>query len=202
MAIAVIQPPAEDTYLSSGATTTNFGTSAFVFFGESAGSVFRTLVQFDLSSIPSGTTVNSATLNLWIRSFTGTNTRTLRVYRVLRNWAETQATWNVYTTGNNWGTAGCANTTTDREATDIGSVSISSSIADHAQVNITLTASAIQTMITGGGFTNNGFLLKMDTESDDAGSFYPREEATFTTERMQITINYGPMNNLPLLGVG
>jgi hypothetical protein len=41
------------------------------------------------------------------------------VYRVKRAWTESQVTWNVYTTGNSWQTAGCSGAD-DRESTAIG----------------------------------------------------------------------------------
>jgi hypothetical protein len=102
-----------------------------------------------------------------------------------------QATWNVYTTGNNWGTAGAANTSTDREAADIGSVSNPANPTLNTGVNISLTASKIQEMINGGVFTNNGFVLQCDTEASD-GLEYHSTEASTESYRPKLVIDYTP----------
>lgn len=161
------------TRMEDTSPTTNFSSQNSIHAGEyNAGAIIdRSLIQFDLSSIPAGAIISSATLKLYkTTDDSSNNTRTLRIYRLLRSWVEAQATWNKADSGTNWGTAGCANTTTDREATDIGSVSMPDPpVAGYK--SITLTVSAIQAMITGGGFTNNGFLMKMDTETDDYNVF-------------------------------
>lgn len=132
----------------------------------------RGLVTFDLSSIPGGSTITTATLKLYDDGANlSTNTRTMRVYRLLRNWT-TSATWNKYDGTNNWGTAGASNTATDRESSDIGSVSMPATEVV-GYVDITLTASSIKEMLNGGTFTNNGFLIQMDTELNDMHSFTP-----------------------------
>ena len=182
-----------DCYIDSNSPTVNTNnTTLAVGEQKSATITYRTLLKFDLSSIPYGSTVNSATLTMYSDGQDLSDaSRTMRVYRVLRVWDETQATWNVYTTGNNWGTAGCANTTTDREASDIGSVTHAANPSDGDPFAITLTASSIQEMTPGGSFTNNGFLLKMDTESDDAGGFHSSSYAT-SGQRPKLVVDYNP----------
>jgi len=197
MATLTLQPDdttAKDAYILSDSPTTNTDGNGYMVVGENnaAVSVTRGLIQFDLSSIPAGSTIDSATLYLTLReagSFRASNNRTMRAYRLLQNWVEAQATWNIYSTGNNWGTAGAGNTTTDREATDIGTVAMATTDADESEKTITLTASKIQEMITGGSFTNNGFLLQMDTETDDQYQFYDSTVAT-STKRPKIVVNY------------
>lgn len=149
--------------------TTNYNGNAYIQVGEwNGGAVIdRGLVKFDLSSIPAGSTILTATLRLYDEAQNySSNDRTMRVYRSLRAWVANQSTWNVYATASNWGTAGAANTTSDREATDIGSITTpATEVAGY--IDITLTPSKIQEMISGGSFTNNGFILKMDTETND-----------------------------------
>lgn len=163
----------ESNRIEDANATTNYSTNNYFQVGEwNGGAVIdRSLLQFDLSSIPSGSIITSATLRLYDQGTNlSSNDRTMRVYRLLRNWVENQSTWNVYATASNWGTAGAANTTSDREGTDIGSISMpATEVAGY--VDITLTTSAIQDMISGGSFTNNGFLLKMDTETNDMHQF-------------------------------
>ena len=170
--------------------TTNYSANAYIQVGDYNGGAFidRALLHFDLSSIPAGVAINSAVLRLYDEAHNySSNTRTMRVYRMIRAWVASQSTWNIAQTSVNWGTAGASNTTTDREATDIGSISMpSTEVAGY--VGITLSTSAIAGMISGGGFTNNGFLLKMDTESDDMHEF---SDETVTNQKPTLVISYG-----------
>lgn len=145
MAQVTLSSPS-DTWLDNTNATSNFGTNADMYVGEygSGSQVSRALIKWDLSSIPSGSTITGVTMRLRdIGTNLGTNNRTMRVYRCLRAWVETEATWNVYSSGNSWGTAGAANTTSDREATDVGSISMpGTEVAQY--YDITLTASAVK----------------------------------------------------------
>lgn len=156
---------------------------------ESSAQVNRNLLKWtNLSDIPSGATVTGAVMTLTYAADYSANARTLRVFRVKRTVDYDQVTWNKYDASNNWGTAGCGDTTNDREGTDIGNVSIPASPTIDTTVDITLTASAIQEMIAG-TFTNNGFLLKKDTENNDQVDFYG---VGYVTEgsRPLLTITY------------
>lgn len=169
----------EDALMRDTDAASNFGTITTFLIGEEVGganSVDRTLIQFDLTSIPSSAVVSGGTMSVYLSTNTSNNTRTLRAYRVLRNWVETEATWNSYSSGNSWDTAGCGNTTTDREATDSGNVSVGSD-EPVGFVEIPMTASKIQEMING-GFTNNGYLLKVDTETNDRNIYSSSDNAT------------------------
>jgi len=166
------QGSAIDTFLNSNEPTTNHYSATDIQVGEwnAGAAIARTLIKWDLSSIPADATVTSATLSIWTQSDASDNTRTIRAYRVLRTWVETQATWNAYSTGNNWGTAGCANTSTDREATDIGSVSVAHNLAADTEVAISLTPAEVQEWISG-ALTNNGVLIQADTETNDLWTY-------------------------------
>lgn len=184
-----------DTWLDSTNTSTNFGTNNDFYFGEyDAGTqTARPLLKNDFATDFSTELgqgyiqVNSAVLTLNSLGDLSSNNRTGRVYRVLRNWVENQATWNNYSTGNAWGTAGAA-AASDRETTDIGSATFNSSNPSGTDNTITLTASAIEEMING-TFTNYGYLLKMDSEIDDMQRFSSKDHAT-SGDRPFITIDY------------
>ena len=113
-----------DVYIDSANPTSNLSGEDNLWSGERDDAVAtrRSLIKFNLSSIPANSTITGATLRLYANFDASSNTRTMRVYRTLRAWVDTQATWNIYSTGNNWGTAGGFNAT-DCEQTDIGSVS-------------------------------------------------------------------------------
>jgi hypothetical protein len=66
----------------------------------------RTLINFNLSSVPAGVTLDSATLTLYATppNWGGNNTpgKPMEIYRVTSAWAEDQVTWNSRLTGINW----------------------------------------------------------------------------------------------------
>ena len=177
-----------DTRITSSTPDTNSGTVAYLHIGEdnTSSSIRRTLITFDLSSIPADATINSATLSLWQEADLSDNNRTLRVYRSKRAWVETQATWNIYSTGNSWQTAGGFGAN-DTEQTDIGSRAFTSTEAN-GEKQWTLTASAIQEMVAG-TFANNGFMVKADTETNDLYRFWSSDYTT-AAERPKLVIDY------------
>lgn len=119
--VLTLQPDATagvDAMINSDSATTNYGTLTSLdlgYFAETNQS--RPLLKFDLSSVPTSAIVQTAVLTLKRAGNDGTHAYTFGAYKVLRNWVESQATWNIYSTGNSWGTAGCNNTTTDRSGT-------------------------------------------------------------------------------------
>jgi hypothetical protein len=66
-----------------------------------------------LSGVTAPVTVSAA--NIYLYSL-GQN-KDAAVRRVLRNWVDGQATYNIYSTGNSWTTAGCLGDGSDRVAT-------------------------------------------------------------------------------------
>lgn len=182
MAQVTLSSPS-DTWLDNTNVTTNFGTSGDMYVGEySSGSqVSRSLIKWDLSSIPTGSTITGATMRLRdIGTNLSSNNRSMKVYRCLRAWVENEATWNVYSSGNSWATAGAGNTTSDREATDIGSITMPATEVGQ-YYEITLTAAKVQEMFNG-TIANNGFVLKMDTETDDMHRFYTVNNGSLVPE--------------------
>lgn len=162
------------TYIEQETATTNYNSAGFITVGEWSGGVQtnRGLLNFNVSgaSIPVTATINSVTLRVYDEGLDySSNTRTMRVYRLIRAFTNTETTWNKATTADSWATAGAGNTTTDREATDVGSVSMpATEVAGY--VDISLTTASIQDVVAG-SFTFRGYLLKMDTESNDMHQF-------------------------------
>ena len=55
-----------DTYVNAASPTTNYGSATVLSLGRTASGLDqRILIRFDLSSIPTGSTINSATLQLY-----------------------------------------------------------------------------------------------------------------------------------------
>lgn len=74
----------------------------------------RSLIQFDLSSIPAQTAVDSATLELRGSKWLGSGSIIAGVYAVLRDWAACEATWVAAKAGTPWTQPGCDDTVEDR----------------------------------------------------------------------------------------
>ena len=105
-----------DNMLNAASNTTNYNGSNITIgqFSTGGGSSKEGILKFDLSSISSGSTCNSATLE--IDQLTGDNTTAvvMSAYNILRpTWSPSQSTWTIYSTGNNWTTAGALGNGTD-----------------------------------------------------------------------------------------
>lgn len=84
----------------------------------------RSLVCFGgLSNIPAGSTITSVTLGVYASDVNVTLAYDVELRRLLLNWVEAEATWNIYSTGNSWNTAGAGADNTDRSSTSSGTFS-------------------------------------------------------------------------------
>ncbi len=90
-----------DTMVLAGYPTTNYGDTGDMWAGYDTwlnpdGKNARSLVRFDLSAIPAGTSISQATLWLYLRSsYDVPNTsRVMAAYRVASLWTEGGVTWN------------------------------------------------------------------------------------------------------------
>ena len=83
---------ATDALLDRGYPTTNFGSYGYLYTG--AADNLRSVLKFDLSSIPTTYPVTSARLYLRYEAFSGGNTsHELRAYEVTTPWADNTVTW-------------------------------------------------------------------------------------------------------------
>ncbi len=63
---------------------------------ETPASQVVTLLRFDVSSIPSNATIDSATLRLYQSGYAGTNPASVGAYYVTESWSEGSVTWNAF----------------------------------------------------------------------------------------------------------
>lgn len=168
-----------DTIIYMGNAMNNYGTLAYIAVGRSTAWSYlrRVLIKFDLSSIPSNAIVSSATLSLYYYSGTDGVSSTTKIYRQLKDWVESQASWNNYKTDTAWTEAGGFHAD-DCEQTEIGSVTISDQTYEWK--NISLTASKVQEWISG-TLTNNGLLLMGAEDVNNALKYFYSSDYTDDT---------------------
>ena len=122
-----LQPGAAgiDTYLSTANPDTNFGAANTLYFRQSTPTL-HTLIKFDLSALPAGAIVSSATLSFWNRVQLSRGANTINLYRILpanAAWTEAGATWNKLDGVNAWaGSAGCGTSGVDFSTSLFGSM--------------------------------------------------------------------------------
>jgi hypothetical protein len=86
--------PTIDTWIEENSPDTSYGSDDQLQTGANAQwKYYRSLLQFDVSSVPAGATVTSATLRLYTTGNFGNTDSNIAVYRVTAPWEET-ATWN------------------------------------------------------------------------------------------------------------
>jgi hypothetical protein len=166
-----------DTYIQSGTPTTNFGGGVTIVVGKKSSDSYTTRSLIKFSALPTDVvSLISAQLVLTVSSDLSTNARDFKVYRCLRDWVESEATWNIYSAGNNWATAG-GQSGVDYDSTVLATVSMSASESAGTQKTFNLDVTEVMKIING-TYNNYGFFIKADTESSDAYSFDSSDGAT------------------------
>lgn len=92
--------PSKDAYLDQGSSSSNFGTSPYLATksyyktsGANAGPKnIRSLVHYNLPTVPSGCVVSSAFLR--VNAWSAASGRTIQAYRAAASWTETGVTWS------------------------------------------------------------------------------------------------------------
>lgn len=107
----LVQAASIDSYISGQATTTNYGTDLglacrLIMVGGFKVQWERTIFNFDLSSIPAGSTINSISLALEVWGVDASAAVKLQRCTRPATWTEMGVTWLKYDGTNNWTNAG------------------------------------------------------------------------------------------------
>lgn len=180
-----------DAFIDDSGPTTNFGTNTGLGVGENNGgaAVQRSALKFDYSAIPATADINFSMMALSMIADRADNARIFNVFRLKRAWVENQITWNIYSTGNSWGTAGGSNAS-DREQDRINEYHAQVSAPDttNGRKGIILDRQRIKELIDG-TMTNNGFMVQVNNESNDQLEYASSNHAT-SALRPVMYINY------------
>jgi hypothetical protein len=166
-----------DAGLSELAPTTNNGsaTTLEVDGNDTGGRDLYAALHWDLSQIPAGATVTSATVTL---NISNPSPQTYGAYELKRAWSEGQVNWNEATTGTPWAKAGA------KGATDRGSQIASVTPTNIAPYTFTIPASVVQGWLNTPS-SNNGIVLA-DATNYDGFVFDTGEGAS----PPKLTVNY------------
>jgi len=152
--------------------------------------ILRSLLEFDLSELPPGATLNSASLQLYYYRWGNDNPtgKTAWAYKLTRaDWVELEAAWNIYKTGSNWTAAGGDYVTSNPDG---GSTTFP---ADYGWMTWNVLA-IVQDAYDGS--IPAEFLVKFETEGLESlyslAYFYSNNEAAETTKRPKLVIDYTP----------
>lgn len=135
----------------------------------------RSLVKFDLSAIPPGTSISQARLSIYLVNscdYAGGRTHRVTAHGVTGNWSETGVTWN----------------SQPGFGSEVGSVWVQSVTWGRYQIDIT---NLVRGWVNG-TTTNRGLMLRSNesTSTDSARMGFGTREASGTTYDPYLTITY------------
>lgn len=182
----------QDTYimLKPPDDANNFGASSQLIVDRESTDLQRILLKFDLSAIPTGATITSASLQMQATAIGGT--LNIDVYELLQSWDE----------GSGSGTPGAANWTENAAATNWATAGGSFNSTAVATLNTNATGQHswdITSLVQGwvdGSRTNNGVLVASPDGGGNRTVTYDSREGTFAP---QLVINYSGTNTSPVL---
>jgi hypothetical protein len=170
-------------YIDSGnADTTHHDVNII---GGDVGDAYRALCKIDLSSIPTGAVVKTATLKNTLSSVDSTLDTELTLFRITQAWTDTAVTWN---------------NAPEYEPTGIGSLSMSATEPTGLK-STTLSAFHINELHDG-SFPDNGFLLLASPEGGTVKTTTTRYwREYYIAGYEQIIVGYNETYGTPILDV-
>ena len=156
---------AQDTWIQQDSATTNFGSDTVNSVKSQSSAFKRTLIQFDVSTIPACATVTAATLQMHIDTNTQSagpgNDKIDAVHRLTASWTELGATWSKRDGTTSWATAGA-----DFQATATATATAPGGTGAFVSWDVTADVLAFRS----GTAANNGWLVKDNAEATPPAS--------------------------------
>ena len=186
----VLQPDATeglDARMLAVVPNSNQGTFKWIAAYHNGSNVQNTVILFDVSSIPAGSTINSAVLYLTVVSDYSVpydrDPHRVLAGKVINNWQESEVTWNNRLTGVVWTNPGgdYSGLYADEGGATYGDTSLE-------------TASLVQEWVNGTS-SNLGYHLRDDIDwraegYEDSGGVYYSSDYSTASARPRLTINY------------
>lgn len=188
-----------DSYISGSNTSTKYGSTSELFLTSNTNSKSRNniLLKFDLSTIPSGVTINSAMLNLYLSSSANLSANSpvpASIFPVKKNWIEADVTWEKYSSSKSWSSSGALSSSNDYQ----GSVTAlnlpspgSSTYSAGTQLQLDL-KSFVNSWLSS-SYSNYGVIIfpKYSTSSSSTTLKLGSKENANTAYRPSLVVNYG-----------
>jgi hypothetical protein len=177
----------DDSYLDSGNPTTNSGSAVNLRVGRrNAVNIFRSIIRFNITGIPSGVRIDNATMRLLFLTDVdapGSLTHNLHRINATRPWWELQVTWNNYNTSNAWTNTGGDYNTTPAASATFGAAQLGTFISYNVTSDVVeFVRNASQ---------NRGWIIKESTETtNNHRRDYASSENANTSMFPQLIINY------------
>jgi hypothetical protein len=192
MTLITLQPDGAtgvDTQLDSANVATNYATATDFSVGERddvGTQIYRSLIKFDLSVIPVHARIFRADLTLMISADRSSSSGNFRIFRVLRDWVETEATWQNWSSGNAWTGVGCSGEGTDFNISIWASLAFGNAESGAKTWSLDL---ALFSKMVRREFPNYGWLIESDTQNNDAYQFRSSDYGV-AADRPKLEIEY------------
>ncbi|MFC1560004.1 DNRLRE domain-containing protein [Candidatus Margulisiibacteriota bacterium] len=164
--------PEACTVVGSMAATTNWGATAVCGVGirTSDGSRLLSYVRFDLSSIPSGASIEAASLTIYVTEYSGSIDNKIKI--ITGSWVETVVTYNT--------------------PPAYGEVILSSIVSGNGEAEFTDDAiGELVALWKSGSLTNNGIVLMIDPADTNAAYYlFAGRTSVFPERRPKLSVTY------------
>ncbi len=188
--------PTADTYISGVNNTTNYGSATTLLLYGYSNNLNESLLKFDLSSIGTTATINSATLSITAAStFSSPSGRNsfnpATIYPVSKDWTQSGATWSTYDGTHSWSTAGLDNTA-DFSITNSATFSIANGVSTTSGTVITSTdMSAIVSAWVTNSANNKGLvIIPFSCSNNGASPSFSSNETATSGAAPKLYVNY------------
>ncbi len=177
-----------DAYIAQGSPSSNYGNCNRLYSGSTSSNSNRSLLKFNLTSIPTNAIIEGATLLLTRVGGSNTSSTNISVHKITADWTEGSgscsgntgpASWNQRTSGTAWASSGGDFTATADAIT---------AVAGNATYKWAL-KDLIQKWVNGSS-PNYGMLLKMQTEGVANEKYFASSEYNTAGLRPQLEITY------------
>ena len=180
----------EDAYIYANQTDNNYSENIWLYLYPSSERVNVLLKFSGIESLPDNINVSSALLYLYNNGLA--NPAEFR--RLLRNWIENDATYNIYSTGNSWSTSGAMSNDNDRISATSLSYTFPGSTGYISPGDL---ASDIDGM-TSGTYNNYGWVIEA-TGGDSWGTFASSENTDGQRPYLSVTYTESGVSSLPAI---
>ncbi len=180
-----------DTYISQVNPALNYGSSTTLLVDgddpPGSGNDLSSLLRWDLSQIPAGSQLQSASITFNITNATGNS---YQLYEMKQDWVESQSTWIQYSSSNTWQAAG-AQGVNDRGSVVLGA--LAANTLGLYTTNLNATGVALVQSWVDDPVNNHGLVIANTSNTD--GVDFDSSAAAVATNRPRLLVRYFPPPN-------